>query len=104
MRPRGVREYNPTVGQNNGDDTDGRYSVDIDEKNGRKYTTFNIPLYSREINLVKTAGYRGNNPYIGYYRYAEIRFTAKIKGKSTPDTVIPKLGHHQIVQCPSDAS
>lgn len=91
VNPRGVREYNPTVGQNNGDDTDGRYSVDIDEKNGRKYTTFNIPLYSREINLVKTAGYRGNNPYIGYYRYAEIRFTAKIKGKSTPDTVISRL-------------
>lgn len=86
---RGHRFYNvtktPVSGRsdNANDDfaNDGAYEVSTTTVNGVKHTTFHIPLYSREINLIKTAGYRGNNPYMGYYRYAEIKFTATVDGK-----------------------
>ena len=95
---RGHRFYNlsktPTTGRsdNANDDftLDGTYEVSTTVKNGVPYTTFMIPLYSREINLIKTAGYRGNNPYIGYYRYAEITFRAKIKGAGV-QTIVAKV-------------
>ncbi len=96
---RGHRFYNlnktPISGRddNANDDfaNDGTYEVSTTTVNGVKHTTFHIPLYSREINLIKTAGYRGNNPYMGYYRYAEIKFKAKIKGHAKPDEVIAKV-------------
>lgn len=95
---RGHRFYNiaktPTTGRSdNANDNfalDGTYEVSTTVKNGVPYTTFMIPLYSREINLIKTAGYRGNNPYIGYYRYAEITFKAKIKGVGV-QTIVAKV-------------
>lgn len=96
---RGHRFYNltktPISGRddNANDDfaNDGSYEVSTTTVNGVKHTTFYIPLYSREINLIKTAGYRGNNPYMGYYRYAEIKFTAKIKGQDKPQSVVAKV-------------
>lgn len=86
---RGIRYYNTDgtpvseKGSENASDSinDGAYQVSQTIVNGVKHTTFLIPLYSREINLIKTSGFRGNNPYIGYYRYAEITFTATVNGK-----------------------
>lgn len=102
---RGHRFYNvaktPTTGKadNANDDfaKDGTYEVSTTVKNGVPHTTFLIPLFSREINLIKTAGYRGNNPYIGYYRYAEITFKAKIKGLGDQEIVAKVLQVPRIV-------
>lgn len=102
---RGHRFYNlsktPTNGKsdNANDDftQDGTYEVSTTVKNGVPHTTFLIPLYTREINLIKTAGYTGNNPYLSYYRYAEITFKAKIKGLGEQKIVAKVLQVPRIV-------
>lgn len=41
---------------------------------------FNIPLWTRQKNLIPSTGYTGNNVNVGHLRLAKVRFTATING------------------------
>lgn len=94
VNPRGERSYLQT---GEVDIVDGSYTVTPTTKNGKAHTVFNIPMYSREMDLVKVSGYRGNNPFIGYYRYAEVEFSIKMASGNTSKTVAKLLQVPRIV-------
>lgn len=88
----GVREYSPDGKFECGDiDNQGVYTTEMKagttSENGT--TSFNIPLYTRQMKIVSTSGYSGANPYysIEGTREAKIRFTATVNGEKVQKTV-----------------
>ena len=88
----GVREYSPDGKLECRDiDNEGVYTTEM--KNGTTdengTTSFNIPLYTRQMKIVSTSGYSGANPYysIEGTREAKIRFTATVNGEEIQKTV-----------------
>ena len=81
---RGEREYylDPSTDPNLGN---GNYTTRVDADNN--VTVFNIPCYTRAMNLVPTTGLTGNNPYFSYTRSAYVEITANIDGREVKDTV-----------------
>lgn len=79
---RGFRNYSIEIGEHP-DSKDGDYDVVLSNQNDKSVRVFNVPLYTRAKNLVKTSGYTGNNPYVSYQRKAVVKFTAKLKNPET---------------------
>lgn len=51
----------------------------ISVKRKRNIYSINIPLFTREKNLVTQTGYTGNNPFVGYQRVAKLELYAKVR-------------------------
>ncbi|MCM1254978.1 MAG: hypothetical protein NC221_02540 [Duncaniella sp.] len=86
--PRGVREYETTVGPH-GDNATGTYTVTKDENS----TTINVPFFTREKQLQKSSAYTGANPFSGYPREAKIKleYTLDVDGVQKEMTDIIKV-------------
>lgn len=83
---KGERQYEITAGKyntqmpratTNPNDT----SVYIIRQNKKNDLTAIIPLFTRAKSL--GSGYTGNNPYVGYNRYAELEITVRLRDPST---------------------
>ncbi len=74
------------------DDKDGSYRLwtKPGNANTNRQTTFYLPLYTRNRNLVKTTGYTGENPYNTYQRRAAIRVKFKLKDRNGNITAVEK--------------
>lgn len=84
--PRGYREYElmPSSDPTN-NSGHGTYTVTKDVNS----TTFNVPFFTRQKQLIKSTGYTGNNPYTSYQREAKLLLKYKLKDESKPreDTI-----------------
>ncbi len=80
---RGEREYDIAPGDH--PDANGSYTVRVDRD--AQTTVLNIPCYTRALNLVKTTGFTGNNPYFSYTRSAYVEISTEIDGREIKDTV-----------------
>ncbi len=49
---------------------------------------FNLPMYTRAKNLVKTSGYTGNNPYEGSSRTAYVSVTVYLNNNTTRNQIL----------------
>lgn len=82
--PRGHREYEISQGPHP-DAKDGDYDVAVDDS--KETTVFQIPCYTRAMNLVNTTAFTGNNPFFAYQRSAKVKLTAIVDGREESDTV-----------------
>lgn len=86
---------------------DKRQEEDETNKGREKYTVeksgsslkFNLPVFTRTKNLVKTTGYTGNNPYESSPRHAFIKLTAHCK-KSSDNTTKSETQIIRVEQVP----
>ncbi len=83
-RDRGWRKYDLSIGQN-GDDTDGIYTVQAVSELGGKIVDrmLTVPIFTRSKELITKTGFTGNNPYAAFPRKMRIRFSASIINPAT---------------------
>lgn len=77
-RSRRTYKFDGSDGSNKGDEA---YTMSRDEATGGY--EFNIPMFTRAKNLVKTTGYTGNNPFVGHTRSAFVRLTVYMRNRRT---------------------
>lgn len=98
------RSYSTSSGSHDSDDLlgDGSYTVtrNADPSTNHNTTRIEVPLYTRERNLVKTTGLSGANPYEAYQRRAKVKYHLEFtRGAKTitVDTVISVIQVERIV-------
>lgn len=77
-RSRRTYKFDGSDGTNKGEEA---YTMKRDEATGGY--EFNIPMYTRAKNLVKSTGYTGNHPFVGHTRTAFVRLTVYLRNKKT---------------------
>lgn len=70
----------------------------ISVKRKKDVYSINIPLFTREKNLITQTGYTGNNPFVGYQRVAKVLLTAKIRKKDDHSVTDEKTAKVNVVQ------